>query len=270
MKLLVVEMRRALHRRAVRVLILVAILGSMLAGAIAFATSAGKSVAEIRGEETHPAVLADWWIAGGGDGMLGVAFFFLLLGGLFGGATVAGAEWRFGTITSVLTWEPRRLRVHGARCASAGLLAFAISFLLQVLFLAAFLPAVFVNGTAAGTDVHWWIALVGAVARVSLLTAVAAVLAVALATLGRNTAFALITVFAWVAVVENLVRALKPTFQPWLWGENLFIVFTWAQLEGEEFTRSPSLALATLLVYTGIIVAAGAAAFHRRDVAAAT
>lgn len=271
MNLLLVEMRRALHRRAVRVLISIALLGCVVAGVVAFATSAGKSLAELRGEQTHPAVMAEWWVAGsGGDGILGVGFFFLLLGGLFGGATVAGAEWRFGTVTTVLTWEPRRLRLHGARTASAGILAFVISYVLQVLFLAAFLPAAFANGTTAGTDADWWLALVGAMARVSLLTAVAAVLAVALATIGRNTAFALITVFAWLAVAENLVRGLKPSLQPWLWGENLAIVFTWAQLEDQDFTRSPTLALLTVLTYIGIVAAIGAATFHRRDIAAAT
>jgi len=271
MNLLLVEMRRALHRRAVRVLISIALLGCAVAGGIAFATSAGKTLTELRREETHPAVLAEWWVAGsGGDGILGVAFFFLLLGGLFGGATVAGAEWRFGTTTTLLTWEPRRLRLHGARTASAGILAFVISYALQILFLAALLPSVFANGTTAGTDADWWLGLVSAMARVSLLTAVASVLAVALATIGRNTAFALITVFAWLAVAENLVRGLKPSLQSWLWGENLAIVFTWAQLEDEVFTRSPILALLTVLAYIAMVAVIGAATFHRRDIAAPT
>ena len=271
MNLLLIEMRRALHRRAVRALIAIALLGCVVAGVIAFATSAGQTLAELRREEAHPAVLAEWWVSGsGGDGILGVAFFFLLLGGLFGGATVAGAEWRFGTTTTLLTWEPRRLRLHGARTASAGILAFVISYVLQILFLAAFLPSVFANGTTAGTDADWWLALVGAMARVSLLTAVAAVLAVALATIGRNTAFALITVFAWLAVVESIVRGLKPSLQPLLWGENLAIVFTWAQLGDEDFTRSPALALFTLLAYIGIVAVVGAVTFQRRDIAAST
>ena len=271
MNVLRIEMRRALHRRAVRVLILIALLGCVTAGVIGFVTSVGKTLAELRREETHPAVLAEWWVAGsGGDGILGVAFFFLLLGGLFGGATVAGAEWRFGTTTTLLTWEPRRLRLHGARTASAGILAFVISYVLQILFLAAFLPSVFANGTAAGTDLDWWLALVAATARASLLTAAAAVLAVALATIGRNTAFALITVFAWLAVAENLVRGLKPSLQPWLWGENLAIVFTWAQLEDEDFTRSPTLALITVLVYIAVVAVIGATTFQRRDIAAST
>jgi ABC-2 type transport system permease protein len=270
MNLVLVEMRRALHRRAVRVLILLALLGCLIAGAIAFGGSAGKTIAEMRHGDTHPAVLTDWWVPGTGDGVLSIALFFLLMGGLFGGATVAGAEWRFGTVTTVLTWEPRRLRLHFARTASAGILAFVISFLVQVAFLASFLPAVFANGTTAGADADWWMQLLEAMARVSMLTAGAAVFAVALATIGRNTAFALAAVFTWFAVVEGIARGLEPSLRPWLWGESLATVFTWAQLDDDQLTRSPAGALATMSVYVGVVVAAGAVTFRRRDIAAAT
>jgi ABC-type transport system involved in multi-copper enzyme maturation permease subunit len=145
-----------------------------------------------------------------------------------------------------------------------------ISFLVQVAFLASFLPAVFANGTTAGADVDWWLQLLEAMARVSLLTAGAAVLAVALATLGRNTAFALAAVFTWFAVVESIARGLEPSLKPWLWAENLATVFTWAQLDNDQLTRSPASALATMFVYIGVVVAAGAATFRRRDIAAAT
>ena len=62
-------------------------------------------------------------------------------------------------------------------------------------------------------------------------------LAVALATLGRNTAFALATVFAWMAVIEGLIRGLRPGWAQYLWGENLATTLTWAQMENVDFTR---------------------------------
>jgi hypothetical protein len=262
-------MRRALHRRAVRALIATGLVGCVIAGSIAFGTSFGKSVAELHAD-THPAVLTDWWVVGTGDGMLTLGFFFLLLGGLFGGATVAGMEWRSGTVTTALTWEPRRLRLHSARTASAAILAFVVSFLLQVVFLASFVPAVVANGSAAGADGGWWLSLLGAMGRASLLTAAVATLAVALATLGRNTSFALVAVFAWVAVVETLLRAVEPSVRPWLWGENLAVGYTWAQLDDAGFTRSPTVALVTMLVYVAAIAVSGAVIFHRRDIASAS
>ena len=47
MNLVVVEMRRALHRPVVRVLIVLALLASTAAGIIAFTDSAGKTVYEL-------------------------------------------------------------------------------------------------------------------------------------------------------------------------------------------------------------------------------
>ena len=271
MTLLLVEMRRALHRRSVRVLIALALFGCVVAGAIAFGTSAGKTVAELaQPGDGHPAILTDWWVAGSADGQLSIVLFFLLLGGAFGGATVAGAEWRYGTVTTVLTWEPRRMRLLGARTASAAILSFVIAFGLQILFFVSCLPAMLANGTTEGTDAEWWLSLFAAMTRISLLTAAAAVLAVALATIGRNTAFALVTMFAWVAAVEGLVRWLRPSLQEWLWSENIAIAFTWGQLGTEDFTRSPALALATVVFYVGVIIAISAVTFQRRDIAAAT
>jgi len=269
MRLLRMEMRRALHRRAVRVLIAISLLLCAMAGVVAFVGSQGKSVSQMRlDQEGHPAIMTDWWNVDTNDGFLIAAVFFLLLGSLFGGATVAGGEWRHGTITTLLTWEPRRLRLHAARSASAAVLAFIISFGLQILFLAAFLPAVFAHGTTEGVDESFWVGLAVAMTRMSALTAAAAVLAIALATLARNTAFAVIAVFAWMAVVESLIRGLRPSLAPWLWAENLGTVMTWDQLSDVDFTRGPLVALVTLMTYFGVIVVGAALAFQRRDIAA--
>jgi hypothetical protein len=268
MNLLVVEMRRALRRRLVRVLILMALIGCAVVGVIAFTSSAGKSLAELQVDgHHHPAVMRDWWIAGGGDGALAVSSFFLLLGGLVGGASVAGAEWRAGTITTVLTWEPRRVRLHLARTAACGILAAVIAFALEIVFLASLVPATLLNGSTANVDRQWWVALVAAVFRTSLLTAMGAMLGVALATLGRNTAFALATVFGWIVILEGMIRGLRPGLARFLWGENMSLILTWAQLENVRFTRGPVVALVTITLYMSVIVTAATLVFRRRDVA---
>jgi ABC-type transport system involved in multi-copper enzyme maturation permease subunit len=268
MNLLVVEMRRAMRRRVVRVLIVLALLGCVFAGVIALTSSTGKTLAELHmRDQTHPAVLADWWISAKSDGAALMASFFLLLGGVFAGASVAGAEWRAGTITTVLTWEPRRIRLNLARTAACGILAFVIALALQVIFLASFLPAVLANGTTAGADADWWLSLALVIARTALLTSIAAMLAVALATLGRNTAFALAAVFAWFAVIENMIRGLRPSWAQYLWGENIGTVVPWHQMKGVDFTRGPMLALGTILLYTAVIIVAATIAFKRRDIA---
>ena len=239
-----------------------------MAGVIAFTDSAGKTLAELHANgSSHPAVMRDWWIAGGGDGALSVSGLFLLLGGLVGGASVAGAEWRAGTVTTVLTWEPRRVRLHLSRTAACGILAAVIAFVLQILFLASFLPATLANGSTAGLDAHWWVSLVAAMLRLSLLTAIGAMLGVALATLGRNTAFALVAVFAWIGAVEGVIRGLKPAWARFLWGENMTLILTWSQLDNVKFQRGPFVALVTVALYVSVIIAAATLVFRRRDVA---
>ena len=268
MNLLMMEMRRALHRRAVRALIAIALVGCALAGTIGYFASAGKTLAQLRLAEDSPAVMSNWWIGDDHNGILSIGMFFLFLGGFFGGATVAGGEWRAGTITTVLTWEPRRLRVHSARLGSGAILAFVISFGLQVVFLASFVPAVMLNGTTDGVDSSFWFSLVVVMARTSVITAAAAVLAASLATAARNTAFAVIAMFAWIAVAEGLIRALKPSLSGWLWGETVATVMSWSRLETVEVARGPLLSAMTLAAYLTVIVGGAAISFQRRDVAA--
>lgn len=267
MNLLVVEMRRAMRRRVVRVMIMLALVACGFAGVIAFVGSSGKTLGELHARgELHPAVLTDWWVAAKSDGAVVISAVFLLLGGMFTGAAVAGAEWRAGTITTTLTWEPRRVRLNLTRTAACGILAFVIAFALEVIFLASFLPAVLANGTTSGTDSGWWFSLGWAILRVAGLTSIAAMLAVALATLGRNTAFALAVVFAWFAVIENLIRGLRPGWAPYLWGENIGTVLPWKQMEGVDFTRGPMLALGTIVLYTAVAITGATLGFRRRDV----
>jgi hypothetical protein len=267
MNLLFVEMRRALRRPVIRVMVLIALAGCAFAGVIAFLSSSGRTLAELheRGE-THPAVLTDWWVSGSDNAVL-IVTVFLLLGGFFAGAAVAGAEWRAGTVTTVLTWEPRRLRLNLTRTAACGICAFLIGLALEMVFLASFLPAVIANGSTAGATVGWWTALALAVLRSALLTAVAAVVGVALATIGRNTAFALAIVFGWIAVAEGIIRGLRPGWAQFLWAENIGTVLPWAQLERVEFSRGPLLALVTLVLYASVLVAVATVLFRRRDLA---
>jgi hypothetical protein len=266
MHLVVTEMRRALHRRLVWVLIGSAMAMLLVGAAIAFIDSAdGLSLAQRSGAEAHPAAMASWWSPDAGDGWITGGAFFLLIGGMVGGASVAGAEWRFGTVASVLTWEPRRTRLLTARLAAAAILAAAIAFALQVLSLLLLAPAVAFNGTSTGTDLGWWLGLGAATLRVSLLTALAAVLGLAIANLGRNTTAALATICGWLLVVEGLIRALRPDWALHLLSENIAVVLTWAPLDGDAASHAPWRALVSLAAYAALPVGAALVVFRRRD-----
>jgi len=267
MTLWLVEVRRALRRRIVWVLLALAVLGCVVAGVIAFSTSAGKSLAELRLDDEHPAILEEWWVDDGGILVLGALL--LPLGGLIGGASVAGAEWKAGTIVTVLTWEPRRVRVHAARTAAAAVCAAVLAFALQLVLEAALLPAVLVNGTTAGVDGGWFVSVAGLMARISLVTALAAAVGVGLATLGRNTAAALAVAWGWMVIGENAIRAYKPSLGEHLLGNNAGAVLTWDTISGADFRRGPGAALATLVLYAAVVVAVAAWRFHRQDVVGA-
>ena len=101
-QLTVVEMRRALRRRLVRWMIALAVALCGLTGVIVYLAS--RDPLELARSSAHPATMSSWWISGGGDGFLVTAALFLVVGAAICGASVAGAEWRAGTITTALTW----------------------------------------------------------------------------------------------------------------------------------------------------------------------
>ncbi len=265
LRLTAVEMRRALHRRLVRWMILIAVVFSALAGLIVFLSS--RDPIKFALDQAHPARMVNWWTSGGEDDLLGTAAIFLVVGAAICGASVAGAEWRSGTMTTMLTWVPSRVRLHGARTLSAALLAFVISFSIQVFYLACSVPAVAANGTTSGTDASWWGALLFAMLRISLVTSLVAVLAVSIATIGRNTSAALVALAAWALVIERLVAGFWPKLGRFMIAENVATVVPWVQLSDVDFERPPIVALLALLTYLAAVVAAATALFARRDVA---
>jgi len=269
MKLLVIEARRALHRRVVWLLLGLATAGIAIAAVVTFIDSADLDLARLRTEGgLHPAVMTSWWVSGTGESTLAITAMFLAVGGLLGGAAVVGGEWKAGTVGTVLTWEPRRFRLHAARLGACALLAWLLAFALQAVFLASFLPAVAVHGSSAGADGAWALDLLGAMTRIAGLAALAAVIGGAVATVGRGTAAALAAVGVWLAVGENLVRGFRPGVARHLLFENATVVLTWADLEGDAWTRPPAVALAVVVAYGLIAAAAAGVWFRRHDVAA--
>lgn len=269
MRLLLVEARRALHRRAVWALLAVALLGIVAIGVIAFTSSAGQDTAALQAAgEHHPSLLADWW-SPDGDSVLAVTAIFLVIGGFIGGAAVIGGEWKAGTVSTVLVWEPRRLRLHAARLGACGLLAWLLAVALQAVALAAVLPAVLANGSTDGADAAWAAELAVVVVRIGGAAALAAVLGGAIATLGRSTASALVVVGVWMAVIEALLRAWRPGLGRVLLGENLVVLVSWQPIDDAAWAQPVAVSLALLAAYVAGAAAAAGLLFHRRDVGSA-
>ncbi|HWC10180.1 MAG TPA: ABC transporter permease subunit, partial [Acidimicrobiales bacterium] len=90
------------------------------------------------------------------------------------GASSIGADWQSRTITTLLTWEPRRVRVILAKVLAAVLVASAFALLAQALVAGALAPSAALHGSTAGTGGTWLRTLFGVLGRGTLLVAVAA------------------------------------------------------------------------------------------------
>ena len=202
----------------------------------------------------------------GGDGILTVTTFLLVLGALIAGATFVGADWRYGTIGTLLTWEPRRGRVFSAKAVAVAIWSFALGVVLQALVCLSVLPAALWRGTTEGADGQWFGEVVAAILRSSALAAGAALLGYAVASLGRNTAAALGAAFGYVAVGESLLRMLRPGWQQWLLGDNTTTVIVGTPLDG-TVGRSVGGAALVLTCYLAGALLVAAVVFARRDVA---
>ena len=191
----------------------------------------------------------------------------LIILGLALGASFIGAEWHVGTITTLLTWEPRRVRVMGGKVLALALAVFTSAVVLQAILGLALWPAAVLRGTTQGADAAWLADTAGVVARGALIAALAAALGFAIASVARNTTTALIIGFAYFAVVEGLLRGFRPNWQQWLIGDNA-AAFVTADPES-IFMSGGRGTLASLLVVAGYAVGLAALAtawFRARDV----
>lgn len=297
--LLAGEVRRLLARRLVRVLAVLFVLGTALAGVLTFVNTDRSDPAVV--EARRRQVQADFERCfreaprgpGVGDGprrvpecdidtsgtddrslplvdlsdiLKGTTAPLVIVAWLIG-ASAIGADWQSRTLTTLLTWEPRRTRVLLVKAAAAMAIAAAFFLVAQALLFGALLPSVLAHGTTAGADAGWARELAGVVGRGTVMVAVAAGIGFALASVGRNTAAAMGIGFAYVVVIEQVVGQFLEDWRRWLLLGNI-IVFVVGQGEAEGVPGRSVLGAGLFLVAVtaGLLVGA-AAVFRRRDVA---
>jgi hypothetical protein len=180
------------------------------------------------------------------------------------GASLVGAEFASRGMTTLLTWEPRRGRVFAAKLV-ATLVAMAV-FAVAVLALLALAmwPALAFHGAPLGPDDPSLWSLAGTIGRGVGLTALAAGIGFALATIGRNTAVALGAGFAYVIVLENILGTAVEDWRRWLLLGNVIVL-----VSGQEGTEVPGRSVAGAAVFLTAVAAtalvAAAATFRTRD-----
>lgn len=216
----------------------------------------------------------------GRDGVLVVAaatavFAFLL------GATYVGAEWSSRSMVALLFWEPRRYRVMAVKLAVLTGVAATLGVLSQGVWLIAARVLAATRGTTS-TPKHLWAQLAGASGRGVLLIVLVALLGFAVANLIRNTAAAFGAGFVYFAIIENVIRAVRPAWQPWLLTDNAVALVThgghkiflnegfidargFYQSTGREIIVSNLHGALVLAAVTALVTTAGVVLFARRD-----
>jgi ABC-type transport system involved in multi-copper enzyme maturation permease subunit len=244
--LLVSEFLRFRSRRLFQVASALAVLGILVAGAIVFGTQSYDLV-------TLP------------DVFLGTSFVFVILGWLFG-ASFVGAEWHAGTVTTLLTWEPRRTRVIVAKMVAAVVSVFVLTLVLQLVLGGVLAVDAATQGSTAGADGAWAAEAAGVGVRVALLSSIFAGVGFGIASIGRNTAAALGVGFGYLVIVENLVRGLRPAWAPWLLTENAGLLLIGDPADFPLLDRSVVGAGIYLAAVATLLLVAAAAQFRVRDV----
>ncbi|HEX8303502.1 MAG TPA: hypothetical protein VF612_01370 [Jatrophihabitans sp.] len=200
-------------------------------------------------------------------------------------ATFIGAEWSTKNLVAWLFWEPRRLRVMAAKLVALLASVLLIAALAQVVWFGVAKALIHYRGLPVSTlgpqAAHFWSHVVNVQLRAAPLVLITALIAFSLASLMRNSAAALGVAFVYFAVVENLIRALNPEWQPYLFTTN---VGAWISEKGitvygksvfnaeqgyvmpREIHISNLHGGVTLLVFAGIATAAALTSFARRDI----
>ena len=200
-----------------------------------------------------------------GEALTGLNAFLMLLMAVVG-ASFVGAEWHAGSMVTLLTWEPRRARVLLSKLAAVVLFAFVVSALLQAILGVSLLPAAVFRGTSEGADAAWLRSTAGVALRGAAVAAMIGAVSFSIASLARNTAAAIGAAFGYIAVLEPILRGLRPGWQRWLLYDNAATVILGHRADFTINARSVPGAALVLLLYVTAAVVVAVAAFRARDV----
>lgn len=190
----------------------------------------------------------------------------LILGALLIGASLVGAEWHAGTMTTLLTWEPRRLRVLVAKTIAAAIVTFVLSVALLITMSGLLWVVASTRGVTEGLPGGFVGDVAAGVVRASAAASVASVIGLTIAMLGRSTAAAIGLGFAYLGVVEQLVRGLRPAWQPVLLGDNIAVFVDGGPTQLAGTLRTATGAAVVVGCYVAALFVTAAFSFRVRDV----
>jgi ABC-type transport system involved in multi-copper enzyme maturation permease subunit len=269
MRLLTTEILRLRHRRMLFWIVL-AMLGLVVAIVVGNAVTSEAADLDAGGGMR----LTDLWLSEDASVELGVAqrqrvatisvlcdLLVIVLA-----ASTVGAEYRAGTVSTVLTWEPRRLRFLLARLGAAAIVGMIFFVVVHAVFVGGWALGAALEGTTDGAGSDFWRTLLALLARGTLIAGALAVLSASLATLGRNTAAALGIWFGYLVAFEAILTTNIEASTPWMLIPSTAAFFSWEPIGSGRYAVSAGAGGLHLALYVLVIGAVAAAVFTRRDV----
>lgn len=181
------------------------------------------------------------------------------------GATLVGADWSAGSMATLLTWEPRRVRVFVIRAIAIALVVLVVTLLLEVAFVGMWRLGVSLRGTA--DDAAWFSDATQAVWRTGVLAIVWGLFAYSAAAITRSTAGGVFVMLGELVLIEAVFRGLRPSIERWTLIQNATAYVTDKPYpSGEQGMTTPAEALLTLLAYLVVALVVALAFTQRRDV----
>jgi len=145
-----------------------------------------------------------------------------------------------------------------------------LAMLLQVVLSIVLWLVAATRGSTVETGGDWPRQVAGTILRVGGAASVASLIGLSIAMLGRNTAAALGLGFAYLGVLEGLIRGLRPAWQPWLLGDNVAVFVsghvTQLGLPPHVVVRTVAAAAAVAFGYAAALLVLAGVGFRVRDV----
>jgi hypothetical protein len=182
------------------------------------------------------------------------------------GASVVGAEFASRSMTTLLTYEPRRGRVFATKSVAVIVATALLAFVVLALVVLAVVPALALHGAPLRPGDPSVASLVALVGRGTALAALAAGMGFAIASIGRNTAAALGVGFAYIVILENIIGGSVERWRRWLLLGNVIVFVSGSSNGGDVPGRTVTGAGLFLAAVAVTLVAAAAGAFRVRDV----
>lgn len=137
------------------------------------------------------------------------------------GATFVGAEWSSGMISTLLTWQPRRLRLATAKTAAAVLIVTVTAAILLALVIGSLYIVADIRGMTDRTTDDVVRNIVLTALRGTGLAAGLAAIGAGLAGTLRSTVGPLVAALAYAVGIEGFARSLWPDSDRWLLSNNV-------------------------------------------------